>query len=71
MKIHKVLNGPGQWQVLTIRNYLNNWIGILALLLISSIIKHVCVLLTNHSSHLTFLNLTCVFCKIENINLLR
>lgn len=31
-KIHKVLNGPGQWQVLNTRNYLNSCVEILALL---------------------------------------
>ena len=37
MKIHKDLYGPGKWQVLNIRNYVNSWIGILALSLIRSV----------------------------------
>lgn len=73
MKIRKVLDGPKLCQVLNIKNYLNSWTPkseILALLRISRIIKQVHLPPTNHPSHLTFLNLSYVFYKMENINLL-
>lgn len=60
MEIHKTLNGQGQCQALTIRIYVNSlgWnSGSLINLVYYLFGGLVCLLLTNHSSHLNFLNL--------------